>query len=427
MAFGFVAKNVLRVAAIVALASTMGGCSSVPSWMNPFGDDDKPAASDTTTASADDTPDASGTTPDLADVPDRPATATTSDSQQQVASSLAADRSQAQYSAETLRGDAQTAAAPPPPPSTVDTTLADAGTPSTDTPSTTSDSSVADTSSDSTTTTPTTTADAAPPPPAPAPSLAVTAPPPATQMAAAAPPPMSSVDRQPAVPPGSAVGVPGAQAPVMSDSQLGFQRSSAPPLDASVSQFVAPSIIDRYRQTAGNGSIALASTAVPTGATSRRSRQKGMGGPEEMSGSVVANLDSISSVPASAPATYVGASGSPSAVVFFPGDTTILSGSAKLQIRAAAERFRAGGGSGFIRVVGHSSSRTGNMPLERHLVVIFEKSQQRANSVAQELIKDGIPAEKVLVEAVGDSQPVYYESMPKGEDGNRRAEIFLQS
>ena len=37
----------------------------------------------------------------------------------------------------------------------------------------------------------------------------------------------------------------------------------------------------------------------------------------------------------------------------------------------------------------------------------------------------GVPAEKVLIEAVGDSQPVYYESMPQGEAGNRRAEIFL--
>jgi flagellar motor protein MotB len=43
------------------------------------------------------------------------------------------------------------------------------------------------------------------------------------------------------------------------------------------------------------------------------------------------------------------------------------------------------------------------------------------------MIRDGVPANRVLVEAVGDSQPVYYESMPKGEDGNRRAEIFLQS
>jgi flagellar motor protein MotB len=33
----------------------------------------------------------------------------------------------------------------------------------------------------------------------------------------------------------------------------------------------------------------------------------------------------------------------------------------------------------------------------------------------------------VQIEAVGDSQPIYYESMPKGEEGNRRAEIFVQS
>ena len=46
--------------------------------------------------------------------------------------------------------------------------------------------------------------------------------------------------------------------------------------------------------------------------------------------------------------------------------------------------------------------------------------------MVQELVRDGVPASKVLMEAVGDSQPVYYESMPKGEDGNRRAEIFLQ-
>jgi outer membrane protein OmpA-like peptidoglycan-associated protein len=67
------------------------------------------------------------------------------------------------------------------------------------------------------------------------------------------------------------------------------------------------------------------------------------------------------------------------------------------------------------------------MPLEKHLEVIFNKSQDRANAVAKEIIKEGVPASRVLVEAVGDSQPVYYESMPQGEDGNRRAEIYLQS
>ncbi|HEX4861221.1 MAG TPA: OmpA family protein, partial [Rhizomicrobium sp.] len=99
----------------------------------------------------------------------------------------------------------------------------------------------------------------------------------------------------------------------------------------------------------------------------------------------------------------------------------------RLRIRAAVEEFKRQGGAGFIRIVGHASSRTANMPVEKHLEVIFNKSQDRANAVAQEMIRDGVPANRVLVEAVGDSQPVYYESMPKGEDGNRRAEIFLQS
>ena len=96
------------------------------------------------------------------------------------------------------------------------------------------------------------------------------------------------------------------------------------------------------------------------------------------------------------------------------------------QVHSAVAAFQAGGGAGTVKVVGHASSRTANMPVERHLEVIFQKSQARANAVAQALIRAGIPADKVQIEAVGDSQPIYYESMPKGEDGNRRAEIFLQ-
>jgi outer membrane protein OmpA-like peptidoglycan-associated protein len=116
----------------------------------------------------------------------------------------------------------------------------------------------------------------------------------------------------------------------------------------------------------------------------------------------------------------------PTAIVYFPGDTTSLSKSAMDKVRSAVAAFQAGGGAGTIKVVGHASSRTGNMPVERHLEVIFQKSQARANSVAQALIRAGIPADRVQIEAVGDSQPIYYESMPKGEDGNRRAEIFVQ-
>jgi len=142
-------------------------------------------------------------------------------------------------------------------------------------------------------------------------------------------------------------------------------------------------------------------------------------------GDVVANMSAVQS--SAQPSVYASATGmQPSSVVYFPGDGTLLNAEGRAQVRAAAKAFKQSGGQGYIRVVGHASSRTSNMPVEKHLEVIFNKSQDRANAVAKEMIRDGVPASRVLVEAVGDSQPVYYESMPKGEDGNRRAEIFLQ-
>ncbi|MDE2182073.1 MAG: OmpA family protein [Alphaproteobacteria bacterium] len=222
-----------------------------------------------------------------------------------------------------------------------------------------------------------------------------------------------------------------------SDAALGFEPSKAPPLDPSVSQFVAQPILQRYEQTAA--AAHMYSSGVSVAAAQPRAHRHhhraarsdvAMGGPEHMSGAVVANMEALNSTeaaPAAMPAAYADAQGLPaSAVVFFPGDITSLSARARAEIRTAAEQYRAQGGNGYVRVVGHSSSRTPNMSAAEHQKIVFEKSQERADAVAQELIRDGVPAAKVLVEAVGDSQPVYYESMPKGEDGNRRTEIFLQ-
>ena len=142
-------------------------------------------------------------------------------------------------------------------------------------------------------------------------------------------------------------------------------------------------------------------------------------------GDVVANLDAVPGTPNGMAAAMNGGV-APTAIVYFPGDSTGLPKAARNQVRDAVAAFRAGGGNGIVKVVGHSSSRTGNMTVERHLEVIFQKSQARANAVAQALIKAGVPADKVQIEAVGDSQPIYYESMPKGEAGNRRAEIYVQ-
>ena len=254
---------------------------------------------------------------------------------------------------------------------------------------------------------------------------------PRTQMASLEPrqPPAAPVE-QPAVPAsGGAVAAP----QTVSDSALGFRPSSAPPLAAGVAQFVPQPIVRRYQQTAALGANVATTTQTAMTSTpsaqggSRKSSTRAVGGPETMSGAVVADFGALQSASV-APSIMTNSLGSsPAAVVFFPGDTTVLSAAAKAQVRAAARTFRSLGGKGYIRVVGHSSSRTANMSLARHLVWNFERSQARANAVARELIRAGVPSEKVLVEAVGDTQPVYYESMPQGEDGNRRAEIFIQS
>ena len=417
----------LRLAAVIAVAMSTGACSampdmpSAPDWVDPttwFGDDSSDATSD------------AAQPPDLASVPDKPA-ASTSDDQKQVAESLAADRSHAKYDADALRGGTEASAAPPPP---MAPPTAVASMPAPAAPTETHSAPVQQTAqvdrsvaADQPTGSSIPGALPAPrggisvaratiPPPEPTPSV---------QPDAEAEQPMMAPapGAQPAMP---AAPVARQQVATVapSDAALGFKPSNAPPLDPSISQFVAPMIVAHYERTASNAGIAAA-PRVASVSPGKLHRPMGEGGPETMSGAVVANLDVIPT--SSSPAIYTSQQGLPAtAVVFFPGDSVGLNEEARMQVRAAVERYKSGGGHGYIRVVGHSASRTPDMPVERHLEVILKKSQERADAVAKEIIREGVPAAKVLVDAVGDSQPVYYESMPKGEDGNRRAEIFLE-
>ena len=99
-----------------------------------------------------------------------------------------------------------------------------------------------------------------------------------------------------------------------------------------------------------------------------------------------------------------------------------MNGKAKALIRGIAEAYKARRGA--LRIVGHASSRTRNLPVQRHKIVNFRVSLDRATAVANELIKLGVDKSAIQIAAVSDSQPVFFESMPEGEAGNRRAEIF---
>ena len=79
-----------------------------------------------------------------------------------------------------------------------------------------------------------------------------------------------------------------------------------------------------------------------------------------------------------------------------------------------------------IKIVGHASERTRDMPLAKHKLVNFNISDKRAQSVADIFIKKyNFPSNNILTEAVSDTKPLFKENMPAGTKANQRTEIFL--
>lgn len=112
---------------------------------------------------------------------------------------------------------------------------------------------------------------------------------------------------------------------------------------------------------------------------------------------------------------------------------TIQFANGSARLTAADKRILANVGQlqrergGRIHIVGHASSRTRTMDPVRHKMVNFKVSVARANIIARELVRMGFKKEQLVVDAVSDTNPVFYEFMPTGEAGNRRAEIYLKS
>ena len=79
-----------------------------------------------------------------------------------------------------------------------------------------------------------------------------------------------------------------------------------------------------------------------------------------------------------------------------------------------------------IKIVGHASKRTKDMPLDKHKLVNFSISHKRAQTVAKIVVeKYNFPSENLITEAVSDSKPLYREDMPAGTTANQRTEIFI--
>tara|TARA_B100000035_G_C20964014_1_gene537873 strand:- start:265 stop:1053 length:789 start_codon:yes stop_codon:yes gene_type:complete len=79
-----------------------------------------------------------------------------------------------------------------------------------------------------------------------------------------------------------------------------------------------------------------------------------------------------------------------------------------------------------IKIIGHASERTRDMPIAEHKIVNFMISDKRAHSVADIFInKHNFPSDKLITEAVSDTKPLFKEIMPAGTKANQRTEIFL--
>ena len=112
------------------------------------------------------------------------------------------------------------------------------------------------------------------------------------------------------------------------------------------------------------------------------------------------------------------------ATINFYGGSSQVDGSGLSKIKKVAKIAKEREAK--IKIVGHASRRTKDMPLAKHKLVNFNISDRRAQSVADIFIKKyKFPSNNIFTEAVSDTKPLFKENMPAGTKANQRTEIFL--
>ena len=160
------------------------------------------------------------------------------------------------------------------------------------------------------------------------------------------------------------------------------------------------------------------------GVVSQGSQTSSSAQPYAVSSSSTASSASNASMVDTSPAVSGQGSLKIATILFENGEAKLSGADIKILSQVSAILKSRGGR---LRVVGHASSRTRNMDLVSHKMVNFQLSATRADRVAHALVKIGVAPELISVVAQSDAEPIYYEVMPSGEAGNRRAEIYLDS
>ena len=111
------------------------------------------------------------------------------------------------------------------------------------------------------------------------------------------------------------------------------------------------------------------------------------------------------------------------ATIYFNNGSAAVDASYNKQLRDIVKLAKSKNAT--LNVFGYASSRTRNTDIVSHKMANFKVSAERAENVANALRRAGMPASKIKVEALSDSNPAYLEVMPEGERLNRRAEVYI--
>ena len=108
--------------------------------------------------------------------------------------------------------------------------------------------------------------------------------------------------------------------------------------------------------------------------------------------------------------------------VNFAGNSAELDAADRKVLTEVARAYRSVGGS--LRIIGHASHGTNEKDAMKQQLVNFRLSGKRADAVAAELARLGVPWSAMTVAAMSDSEPLYVDG--KGAEArNRRVEILF--
>ncbi len=237
--------------------------------------------------------------------------------------------------------------------------------------------------------------------------------PPATARQAAPPPATNAIAPAAPTPPSQSQLRPAAVAP---------PPSAVPPVQAAAPQLTRPAV----PQTATTAAPQLRqpAPAAPPAQVQQAPARTAFAAPPPQTTQNPFRQPAVAAPPPSANSGAILASpGRLVAIIMFRSGSSNLSAKDRAAVKQVADYVTSYGGA--LRVVGHASSRTREVSVAKHKLINFNVSLGRAESVARELMRQGVPGQAIVVEARGDSEPRYIEAMPSGEAQNRRAEIYL--